>query len=337
MTEKTHWPPHPIAELFPRMTAEEREELKRDMQDRVERDVDPLEHPILLCNMQILDGRHRDETWMELAEEGACDGFFDRNLPPTKIVDDQRGALVSWMRAKSLNMVHRHIPADQKVAIFLKAVDTIPGLKEFLRDIEDQNALRIKEGKPLAAGDQGLTTNKSIGQLAGAGSTTVKLVKKVKAASPDKFDEIAQGKTTVKKALASIQKAETTEAPATLQFSESPEAEIDDDSEDEDEEWEEAYEPIVPQPKTDFKTGQVIYQVHVSGLSGFSYSIRTYTITKVTEKSYLTKRGRVSRCDYQYELYGSEEEAKDRWVALANRTIADLQEKLRKGPEFCQG
>ena len=37
---------------------------------------DPLEHAILKYEDQILDGRHRDEVWMELAEEDACGGFF---------------------------------------------------------------------------------------------------------------------------------------------------------------------------------------------------------------------------------------------------------------------
>jgi hypothetical protein len=47
-TMQLHWEPHPIAMLFPPMTAEERDELKKDMVGRVNRGLGPLEHPILL-------------------------------------------------------------------------------------------------------------------------------------------------------------------------------------------------------------------------------------------------------------------------------------------------
>jgi hypothetical protein len=40
---KTHWPVHPIALLFPAKPPQERAELKRDMQERVARGLDPLE------------------------------------------------------------------------------------------------------------------------------------------------------------------------------------------------------------------------------------------------------------------------------------------------------
>jgi len=45
-----------------------------------------------------------------------------------------------------------------------------------------------------------------VAELAGVGPTTVKQVKKVKKEAPDKFEEIAQGKTTAKKALKGIKK-----------------------------------------------------------------------------------------------------------------------------------
>jgi hypothetical protein len=199
---KTHWEVHPIALLFPPKTTEERAELKQDMQERVGSGMDPLESAILLYEGKILDGRHRDEIWMELAEENACGGFFAQNQPPTENFDSEKhGTMAAWMRAKSRNMVVRHIPADQRAAIFLKAVEAYPELKAVLDQIKEDNAQRQKEGKPLGAGVQRGNTAEQIADLAGVGATTVKQVKQVKEKAPDKFEEVAQGKTTAKKAL----------------------------------------------------------------------------------------------------------------------------------------
>ena len=201
-----HWPSHPIADLFPRMSPEERAELKRDMLERAEQGVDPLEHSILLYDGQIVDGRHRGEIWKELAEEDACNGFFKRNLPPTELLTDKHGTLGAWMRAKSANMIHRHIPADQKAAIVLKAMEMFPEIKAAFDQIKEENAKRKKKGKPLGAGDQRGNTAEAIGNVAGVGATTVKTVASVQKADPAKFEELVQGKTTAKKALKDIKK-----------------------------------------------------------------------------------------------------------------------------------
>jgi hypothetical protein len=202
---KTHWKVHPISSLFPVKTPEERAELKADMQDRAANGLDPLESEILLYDNMILDGRHRDEIWCELAEEGACKGFFARTQPPTATYSSKtHGNLGAWMRAKSRNMVVRHIPADQRAAVFLKAVESYPELKAVLDQIKEENTQRKKEGKPLAAGDRRGNTAKKVADLAGVGATTVKQVQKVQKESPEQFEEVAQGKTTVKKAISKI-------------------------------------------------------------------------------------------------------------------------------------
>jgi len=184
--------PHPIADLFPRMTLEERRELKEDMKQRVERGQKPLEHEIEIYENKILDGRHRYEVWLELAEEGACDGFFRRNQPATKIVAKNTDTLAAWMKAKSANMVHRHIPADRKAAIFLKAVEQFPALNEVIEQIKDENSQRQKAGRRLVASDRRTTTNKAVAQMANVGETTIKAVKKLKNENPEKFEEVAK-------------------------------------------------------------------------------------------------------------------------------------------------
>jgi hypothetical protein len=94
--KKTHWQVHPIALLFSRKTPEERAEMKQDMLERVARGLDPLENRLLLYEGQLLDGRHRDEIWMELAEEKG--GFFARNRPPTETFQPAKHGIGSKRR-----------------------------------------------------------------------------------------------------------------------------------------------------------------------------------------------------------------------------------------------
>lgn len=207
-SKKYHWPPHPIAELFPPMTPEEFAGLKKDMVERVLAGLDPQEHAIILIDGKISDGRHRDLAWVELADEGACDGYFARNLPRVENFDPgKHGTLAAWMRAKSANMIHRHIPADQKAAIFLKAAEEFPEIRAALEEIRKENATKKKAGKPLDAGDQRGNTAAQAGKLAGVGPTTMKGAKRLQEEAPEKLEAVAQGKTTLKKALKSLPKS----------------------------------------------------------------------------------------------------------------------------------
>jgi hypothetical protein len=204
--------PHPLALLFPEMAPEEYADLKQDMLERKAKGLPPLEHSLLLYQGKILDGRHRDRAWRELGIEGD---------PPVEVFSPkEHGTLAAWMRAKSLNMVHRHIPAGQKVAILLQAAETFPEVKAALDEIEEENLKRKKEGKALDAGDQRGNTAKQVGELAGAGPTTVKQVQKLKTEDPAKFKEVAKGKVSPKKAVQQVKQekqkaaAEATDAKA---------------------------------------------------------------------------------------------------------------------------
>jgi hypothetical protein len=214
--KKYHWPTHSIADLFPAMTADEFSDLKKDMVERILAGLEALEHPIILLEDRILDGRHRDAAWMELAQEGACEGYFARTTPRFEMFDPgKHGTLAAWMRAKSANMVHRHIPADQKAAIFVKATEAFPEIKAALEEIKKENARKKKAGKPLDAGDQRGNTAAQIAKLAGVGPTTVKTVTKLKEEAPEKFEEVAQGKTSAKKAVQSLPKKSKKGKPGT--------------------------------------------------------------------------------------------------------------------------
>ena len=81
---KPYWQPHGIADLFPRMAPEEMAALEADMLARHEQGLVPLEHPILLYEGRILDGRHRHDAWATLAARNAGGGFSADTSPPSK-------------------------------------------------------------------------------------------------------------------------------------------------------------------------------------------------------------------------------------------------------------
>jgi len=117
LLEKFVLKPHPKCLLFPKKSAEEMANLKENLVLRQEKGLPPVEHPVLLLDGLILDGRHRYQAWTELAAEGACDGWFAKNPPPTAEVqaDDEAVAL----RIASLNLSARNLRADQRAAIWL--------------------------------------------------------------------------------------------------------------------------------------------------------------------------------------------------------------------------
>jgi hypothetical protein len=62
-------PEHPLALLFPAMTPEEYADLRKGMREREAKGLPPLEHPLLLYEGNMLDGRHRYRA-LELGIEG---------------------------------------------------------------------------------------------------------------------------------------------------------------------------------------------------------------------------------------------------------------------------
>jgi len=300
---------HPIAAIFPRMTDDEQAALKTDMLRRAENGLDPLEHPILVYQDLILDGRHRWAVWKELSAEGACGGFFARNRPPLeRFSPSKHGTLLAWMRAKSANMVHRHIPADQKAAIFLKAVEEFPELKAAVEEIKTENADRKKSGKPLDAGDQRGNTAKQIGKLAGVSGTTVKQVKRLKVVAPDQFEEVSRGTTTAKKAL--VEAAQSKRFPSAI--------------------------PAKSAPKQ-FKPGDTFYTVSPIGLSAKDCIVRQHTVAAVEAVVYVTDE---NQRILKTQAFTLEEAKQERKAALAKRIqaleeeIAALKDAMGREPEI---
>jgi hypothetical protein len=307
---KTHWPVHPIALLFPPKTPEERAEMKEDMLERVARGLDPLESPILLYEGQILDGRHRDELWKELAEEKG--GFFARNLPPTETFQPAKhGTLAAWMRAKSRNVVVRQTPADQRAAIFFQAVAAYPELKAVLDRIKEENVQRKKEGKALGAGVQRGNTAEQVADLAGVGATTVKQARKLQKEAPEKFEEVAQGKTTAKKALSEIKGQKEVKGQK--------EAKVG------------GKEGKAKPPS--FKPGDMIYQIedYRPDVAG-SPRLLKLTVKSIKKGVLLCGKKRVRITDAL-----TLDAAKEEWKARINTLISNLQKTVKTAPVVMTG
>jgi hypothetical protein len=290
---KPNWKYHPLCLLFPRMTAEEKAELKKDMIQRVERGLPPLEHSILLYEDMILDGRNRFEVWYDAADENACDGYFKRNLPPTeRFSPDKHGTLSAWMKVKSLNLVHRHVPADRKAAIFVQAAEDFPEVKAVLDEIQQESAARQKAGKAVAAGDRRGTTAEKVAKIAGVGSTTVKQVKK--------FKEVVEGKTTAKKALKEVKK--TAPPPAKKK--------------------------AAPAESKEVKVGDTLFQIIFHSAWSEAPALSEWTIKHVTAKNYVRADGvRIKKTD---KVFVSLDDATKAWKAVVDGQIGKLKEAAAK-------
>ena len=306
MDSSSYWPTHPVAELFPRLTPEERAELKKDMQDRVDRGLEPLESPIILHGLQIVDGRHRAEIWKELAVEGACNGYFKARKPPTQSMRETNGNLHAWMRAKSANMVHRQIPADQKAAIFLKAVETLPELKDVIETIKSENDQRKKGGKPLDDSAQRLNTNQAVAQMAGVGETTIKNAKRLKDKAPEKLDEVAEGKKSIQQAEKELEEADRLKTPPK-------------DGSTKNGETQAPKEKAKDEP---FNIGDVIYSVDLDrGLS-----ICRFTVQAIEDDCCFNKDNE----PFPGDLFRDQKEAEKYWRS-------QIQKKLKDGPDVIDG
>lgn len=199
---------------LPAQTPDERLALKRNMAERVLKGLLPLEFPILLMNGMIVDGRHRYEIWLELAAEGACDGYFAKNDPwveETKAEDGESKAALH-LRLHSRNLCHRSLSADQRAAQLLLDIEDSLELKALVDQIEAENDARMRAGKARETDSQG-STNKQLGKMIGTSDATIKKAKAVQKHAPDKLKDVAKGKATAKDVLNEV-KATKKKEPA---------------------------------------------------------------------------------------------------------------------------
>lgn len=190
---------------LPVQTPDERLALKRNMTERVLKGLPPLESPILLMDGKIVDGRHRYEIWLELAAEGACDGYFAKNDPWVEVTkaEDSESKAALHLRLHSRNLCHRSLSAEQRAAQLLLDIEDSPELKSLVDQIKAENETRMKAGKARETDSQG-STNKQLGKMIGTSDATIKKAKAVQKHAPDKLKDVAQGKTTTNEVLSDV-------------------------------------------------------------------------------------------------------------------------------------
>lgn len=109
---------HPVAALLPRLTSEDYADLKEDIR------ANGIRVPILIHKGQVLDGWHRYQIASELGI--AC---------PTVAWD---GKGTEWLAAKSLNLIRRHLSAEQRAAIYKQAEKTLPELQDAVEAMREE-------------------------------------------------------------------------------------------------------------------------------------------------------------------------------------------------------
>lgn len=191
---------HPIAKLFPSMPPEDFEAFKADIK------ANGVLIPVLVHEGQILDGRHRWRACDELGIE--C---------PTQVWNGKD----AWMDAQSLNLMRRHLPQGQVVAIRYRAADLHPEVAAQIQEPKAEAKERQSEGqksggrgKKKTSAPHGAQVSSpkravdSIASLLKTSARTVQRVEHVKAKAPEMIAEIADGKKTVTEAIREIKRAE---------------------------------------------------------------------------------------------------------------------------------
>jgi len=181
--------PHPVAALFPPSGHDEYETLKQDILERGQQE------PILLYEGQILDGKARWRACMELDI-----------VPSFAEWGGDQTTLAAWLQAKGANLSRRHLTAEQRAAVLLRAADVLPDVQQAIQTAVGAAELRKQLGMkaPKQADASGEVAD-IIGRLVGVSGSTVKRVRRVQEKAPDKLQDVAAGRTTCGKVLKEIE------------------------------------------------------------------------------------------------------------------------------------
>ena len=183
--------PHPVAMLFPELSAADYGALKEDIR------LHGVKVPILVHGGQILDGRHRYR---------AC-----RELGVRCLVVEWNG-FDPWLEVQSRNLVRRHLAKDQVYAIRKLAGQQFPELAKAI-EAERENAKARKaqaKGQPrgqkalLRSQDRHRESADRIGAQIGVSGTTVKRVDRLAREAPELLPRVADGELSVKHALREV-------------------------------------------------------------------------------------------------------------------------------------
>jgi len=200
---------HPIAAIFPLMSDEIFQTLVRSIQ---ENGFDK-NHPILLFQGKILDGRNRYRASIKASVDPVFQDWSGSD--PWEFV---------WIQ----NATRRHLEAGQRAALKIRFLRESGQWIKIVQDIKEKsktqhkssmsNAARLRDrdtsGKFIKAGEKQKTTTNTkrkkyqiheiIAKASGVSPRTVSNALWLEQISPDLFDQVANGITTITKARAQI-------------------------------------------------------------------------------------------------------------------------------------
>ncbi len=188
---------HSVAALFPPAGDDEYKTLRQDILERGQQE------PILLYEEHILDGKARHRACKELDI-----------VPAFAEWEGDQTTLAVWLQAKGTNLVRRHLTAEQRAAVLLRAADFLPDVQQAIQAVVGAAEMRKQLG--MKAPKQGDTSGEAatiIGRLVGVSGSTVKRVRRVHDKAPDKLQAVAEGRTTCGKALKEIEEVEAAMNP----------------------------------------------------------------------------------------------------------------------------
>jgi N6-adenosine-specific RNA methylase IME4 len=183
---------HEVASIFPLMSADEYDALKLDIARNGQRE------PVWTWQDKIIDGRNR---WRACEELG---------IIPQRREWDGNGSLVAFV--VSLNLHRRHLTSSQRATV---AVDMLPMLEAEAR--ERQAHGQTAPGKTLTEKFQQASSGMAAAQAAeivGTNAHYVADAKKLKAESPEVYEQVRSGELPLNRAVAGLRRAERIETIA---------------------------------------------------------------------------------------------------------------------------
>lgn len=302
---------------LPAQTPDERLALKRNMTERVLKGLAPLEFPILLMNGMIVDGRHRYEIWLELATEGACDGYFAKNEPwveEAKAEDGESKAALH-LRLHSRNYCHRSLSADQRAAQLLLDIQDSPELRVLVDQIEAENETRMKAGKARGTNSQG-STNKQLGKMIDTSDATIKKAKAVQKHAPDKLKDVAQGNKTANEVLNEVKATKKNEAVSKPKK-----------------------EPAGPVPLLDANVGDSVLTILPYIMGSADVKIQERIVKEVRGGDYLFEDGLTLKKDQAFvvtQALKARKQELQRAIKILEEEIAKLKAALKQDGEILE-
>jgi hypothetical protein len=175
--------PHPLAEIFPRPTAEEQRELTDDIRRH------GLQEPIVLFQGKVLDGISRQIGCAVAEREPRYAEFMHLHR------DVKEAGPLAYVIGR--NLKRRHLTPSQRAMI---ATELIPAMERELRvqrngeqEADLADAPKRGRGRPPKI----VSTLKAAAAALGVSPRSVGRAKKLKREKPEKAEEIKQGKVTL--------------------------------------------------------------------------------------------------------------------------------------------